>query len=177
MEEVWEKVPEFENYYQVSNLGRVKSFHRDKTGRLCKFSKNHHGYLSVALIHNNKKKLVKVHRLVASVFLANPDNLPQINHKDEDVTNNAVNNLDWCTSEYNINYGNRNIKMAKTQSKPVLQYDLDFNFIKKWNSIKEAADYLNINRNGRGHITECCQGKRHKAYKYIWKYELPDRKL
>nr|UWF88477.1 MAG: zinc-binding loop region of homing endonuclease [Bacteriophage sp.] len=172
MEEIWAKIPGFENY-EVSNFGRVKSYCRYKEGRLLKFNKNYYGYLSVALCNNGKTKLTKVHRLVASVFLNNDNNLPQINHKDEDVTNNHVDNLEWCTAKYNINYGNRSAKMAKTQSVPVLQYNLDLTLLRKWDSIKEAADYLNIKKAGRGHITECCQGKRRVAYGYIWRYEIP----
>jgi hypothetical protein len=170
MEEVWVRVSGYENYYEVSNFGRVKSYHRYKEGKLLKFNKNHFGYLSVALIKNGQVKLTKVHRLVAKEFLKNPQNLPQVNHIDEDVTNNRVDNLEWCTASYNINYGTRNLKMAITQSTPVLQYTRDFKLIKEWGSIKEAAEYLGISKNGRGHITECCKGRRNKAYGYIWKY-------
>lgn len=152
MEEVWVRVSGYENYYEVSNFGRVKSYHRYKEGKLLKFNKNHFGYLSVALIKNGQVKLT------------------QVNHIDEDVTNNRVDNLEWCTASYNINYGTRNLKMARTQSTPVLQYTRDFKLIKEWGSIKEAAEYLGISKNGRGHITECCKGRRNKAYGYIWKY-------
>lgn len=88
MEEVWVRVSGYENYYEVSNFGRVKSYHRYKEGKLLKFNKNHFGYLSVALIKNGQVKLTKVHRLVAKEFLKNPQNLPQVNHiavKEEEI--------------------------------------------------------------------------------------------
>lgn len=119
-----------------------------------------------------KYKHYLVHRLVAECFIPNPDNLPYINHKDENKTNNNVNNLEWCTPEYNVNYGTsitRRIEKQKNnvRSKPVLQYTLEGELVKEWPSIKECG------RNGfnTGNVCRCCKGKTktHKGYKWIYK--------
>lgn len=135
--EKWVNIAGFEDLYQVSNFGRVRSItHRqsyiDTSGkqynRLRKGSilkpapmtkKNGKGYLSVTLYRNGEKKTMSVHKLVAQHFIPNPNNLPQINHKDEDVLNNRVDNLEWCTCSYNINYGTANLRRSKTLSKKV----------------------------------------------------------
>ena len=108
MKEEWKDIPHFDGF-QVSNDGRV----RNKHGRVLKGSINNNGYQMVHLRTKDKNKLCTVHRLVAEAFIPNPDNLPQINHKDENKLNNEVNNLEWCTSKYNANYGTRNKRKAK----------------------------------------------------------------
>lgn len=123
MEELWKDIGivkgvDLSGLYQISNLGRVKSLERyDVSGRLIrekilKPCPEHYGYLVVTLCTGTISKVFKVHRLVAEAFIPNPNNLPQINHKDEDKTNNNVNNLEWCTSEYNANYGTRNERIS-----------------------------------------------------------------
>ena len=130
------------------------------------------GYYYVCLSKNGIVKNYFVHRLVAEVFLPNPDNLPCVNHKDEDKSNNNVDNLEWCTHEYNINYGTRNKRIGKSntngkRSKPVLQYTLDGQFVKEWSSIMECK------RNGynHGHIIECCRKNRKTHKGFIWRYK------
>lgn len=106
IEEIWKSVPGFEDY-EVSNYGRVRSLHY-KNGnkvKVLKPFKDHQGYLHVNLRNNGKRWCVKVHRLVALLFIPNPENLPQINHITEDKTRNEVWNLEWCTAKYNSNYG------------------------------------------------------------------------
>lgn len=93
--------------YQISNLGRIKNKH----GRILKLILQRSGYYYIDL--QRKRKLV--HRLVAEAFIDNPNNLPEVNHKDEDKVNNDASNLEWCTSKYNSNYGTRN----KRKSKPI----------------------------------------------------------
>ena len=128
MEEIWKPVIGYEGLYEVSNLGRVRSvdrlvkysngqIHLHK-GRILSPGLVHKlGYLQVALCNNGKIKHKMVYRLVAEAFLPNPDNLPQVNHKDENPFNNCVDNLEWCTIEYNINYGTRIQKVTETNIK------------------------------------------------------------
>lgn len=106
MQEIWKDVVGFEGYYQVSSLGRVMSLNRKYSGEhLMSPTKDKMGYMIVCLRKQGYKGNKKVHRLVAEAFIPNPDNLPQVNHKDEDKTNNNVENLEWCDCRYNINYG------------------------------------------------------------------------
>ena len=116
--EIWKDIKGYEGLYQVSNLGRVRSLNRiDSLGRWrCGKIKatvdNGNGYKLVNLKHKGKQKMVTVHKLVAEAFILNPDNLPCINHKDENKYNNCVNNLEWCTYKYNNNYGTLRTRSA-----------------------------------------------------------------
>lgn len=101
-----------DNRYSISNYGSVKN---NKTGRILRLSKNQCGYQTVVLLHNGKPKGYCVHRLVANAFIPNPNNYPVVNHKDEDKTNNRVDNLEWCTQKYNVNYGNSINKMVESR--------------------------------------------------------------
>ncbi len=98
----------YEGLYQISNLGRVKSLSKRSNHKkeIIKKTPLIQGYPHVVLYKKSKGTPILVHRLVAEAFIDNPDNLPEINHKDENKTNNYVNNLEWCTHKYNINYGN-----------------------------------------------------------------------
>ena len=166
MKEIWKDIKDYEGHYQVSNLSRVKSIKFGKE-RILKPVTDRHGYLIVGLWKNNKQKTYKVHRLVAEAFLPNPYNLPQVNHKDENPFNNNVNNLEWCNSKYNCNFGTRIERISKRRSKTVLQYDLEGNFIREWKSTAECG------RNGfnQGHVAACCQGKLKKHKDSIWRYK------
>ena len=118
--EEWRDVVGFEGYYQVSNLGRVRSLDRDipyinhgtptvlyKKGQIMKLRPDSDGYLRVNLhVAHIKNKLLGVHRIVAQAFIPNPENLPCVNHKDYDRANNCVDNLEWCSVEYNNQYSN-----------------------------------------------------------------------
>lgn len=164
--EYWKPVVGYEGLYEVSNWGRVKSLKFGKE-RILKLFKDTSGYLCVKLCKNTNKCQFKVHRLVAEAFLPNPDNLPCVNHKDECKTNNNVNNLEWCNSKYNINFGTRNEKVSKKLSKPVLQYTLDGQFVREWPSTMECG------RNGynQGNVAACCNGKLKTYNGFIWKYK------
>jgi len=118
MIEEWKDIKGYEGYYQVSNLGRVRSMprtiHRKKFGNVyvkCHILKSTEsfGYKYVSLCKGSQKRL-RIHRLVAEAFIPNPDNLPQVNHKDEDKSNNRADNLEWCTQEYNQSYGTGRIR-------------------------------------------------------------------
>ena len=159
-EEEWRDVEGFEGLYMVSNFGRVVSF-QGCYPRIMKLGITHKGYQNVGLQKNKRRKTFVVHRLVAKAFIPNPDNLPQINHRDECKTNNRVDNLEWCTAKYNNNYGTyidrqRNFLPRNT---PVLMFDLNGNFEKEFISAREAARKMNTNHSL---ICHCCEGHSNK---------------
>ena len=178
--ELWKDVKDYEGLYQVSTLGRVRRLDKYidvkisnvdkvlKRGKILKPAYDKGGYLRVSLCKNGKKTNFGVHRLVAEAFIPNPLNLPVINHKDEDKTNNYPYNLEWCTVKYNNNYGNHIKNVAEKQSKKVYQYDLKGNLIKEWSSASEAG------RNGfeQANISKCCLSKSKTHKNFIWSYEL-----
>ena len=125
MNEIWKQI---DDRYSVSNFGRIKSNYANKE-RILKPYKNHRGYLMVDLRHPNTRKGMQVHRLVAIAFIPNPNNLPEVNHKDEDKTNNCVDNLEWCTTEYNCNYGTRNIRKGINCRKAICSVDANGNIV------------------------------------------------
>ena len=127
MSEEWRSIECYEGLYEVSNTGRVRSVDRYvkysngqihlHKGKVLSPVKSNLGYLLVSLCCNGKYKSISVHRLVAQAFIENPDNLPEINHKDEDKTNNSVDNLEFCDRSYNNNYGSRKDKVRDTKIK------------------------------------------------------------
>ena len=110
--EEWRDIKGFEGKYMVSNLGRVKSLNYRRTGKekILKAypNKDDYGYLKVSLYKDGKVRYPLVHVLVATAFLENPDNLPEVNHKDENSKNNCAENLEYCRWLYNVNDGTRN---------------------------------------------------------------------
>lgn len=179
MEEVWKDVVGYEGYYQVSNLGRCRSLDRCinhpiskngkkmLNGRILSLCKCGSGYLMASFSLDGKRKFEMVHRIVAKAFLPNPDNLPEINHIDEDKTNNCVDNLEWCTSKYNANYGARNAKAGEKHRKAVVQKDLQGNIIKKWSNLTEACMSCGADASSVGRV---CRGKQRTARGFIWEY-------
>lgn len=163
--------------YEVTRDGRVisKEF-TDTIGRVkkeieLKQGTTVDGYKKVVFCKNGCRKTYLVHRLVALLYIENPHNYPQINHKDESRDNNNVDNLEWCDVIYNNNYGDRSLKASKTTrnnkfSKPVNQYTMDMELINTYPSIMEAK------RNGfhNGHIIDCCKFKTKHHKGYIWRY-------
>lgn len=183
--EKWKDIDGYEGLYQVSNFGRVRSL--DKVvyfkdgrrkfmkGKVLKFKRTKNGYLQIHLYKDNSYKAFYIHRLVAQAFVDNPDNLPEINHKSEDKTDNRVCNLEYCTHLYNMRYGNgqekRRLKMINGKcAKAVLQYDLEGNFIREWKSAQEVRRELGFNS---GSIGNCCRKlpRYYTAYGYIWRYK------
>lgn len=172
MIEVWKDIPNYEGLYQVSNLGRIRNCPNkpgawNKEAIIIKTMLNTYGYPMFSLCKNGKRKTGLVHRCVAEAFIPNPQNLPQINHKDEDKTNNRVDNLEWCDCQYNNTYGTRIDRAIKKTNKAVCQYDLDGNFIKKWDSLSQINKELGFLQ---GNISSCCHGRYKTMYNYIWKY-------
>ncbi len=123
MKEIWKPILGYENLYNISNLGNAFSI---KNNRNIKPTKNSKGYLMVGLCKNKKRKSCLVHRLVAKAFIDNPSNLPEINHKDENLSNNAASSLEWCTHKYNMNYNNlsKRAKIKKELNELYKQEDI-----------------------------------------------------
>ena len=161
LKEVWKDVSGFEGLYQVSNFGRVKSLLKD---RIMKRTIRPDGYLSVSLHKDGKQKSFLVHRLVASAYIGNPDNYPQINHKDENKTNNCVSNLEWCTPMYNANYGSRNEKDSAAKSIPIICEETGEEFL----GFKMAGKFAGVSNQC---IWNACNGIRKTAGGYHWKYK------
>lgn len=145
MEEVWKDIPGYEGAYQVSNFGKVRSLdrisHNGKhyKGRVLKPVPDGVGYQQVFLRKESKTKRFYIHRIVATVFLANPDNKPQVNHLNETQKwNNRVDNLSWATPKENANWGTRNERSNRKRSKPVLCVELG----KEYESIHSAAKMI-----------------------------------
>lgn len=145
----------YEGLYQVSNLGRVKRLSKPKKNydinnkefktimipeKIVKPQLDKNGYYRIGLTENYKRSFCFVHRLVAQAFILNPDNLPHINHKDEDKSNNNANNLEWCTMKYNCNYGTRNERVAKGNHKKVKCIETGI----VYNSLTEACKVTGI---------------------------------
>lgn len=188
--EIWKTIDEYE-FYMVSNLGNVKSIERTvphpraksgvsiKREHLLKPNITHKGYLTVKLYNGNKAKSVVIHRLVAKAFIPNPYNLPQVNHIDENKTNNCVENLEWCTNDYNAHYGTaikrksesiRNSEAHKAYSerrcKKVAQLDDRNNILKVWKSVVAT-------KNGgfcSDGVIACCKGRKQTYKGYKWQY-------
>lgn len=166
--EIWKDIPNYEGLYQVSNLGRVVSlcYNNNAYNKMTKRSvprilkgrltgKKPNRYLSVALYKEHKVKYFRIHRLVAETFLGK-SNLT-VNHKDKNVLNNKLDNLEYLTNKDNMRY---------SRAKKVNQYDLEGNLIKTWNAIIDATKELKIN-----HISQACRGIRNTAGGYIWKFK------
>ena len=179
--EIWRDITGYEGYYQVSSEGRVKSLARTcntKGGskrtikeRILKPAFNGRGYLFVNLYAGGKPKMHKVHRLVCQSFHDNPDSKPDVNHINENKTDNRACNLEWSTRKENLNHGTRNERaangIAKALSKQVGQYTLDGELVKTWVSTMEAERQTGLSRSN---ISLAANGKYKQAYGFIWKY-------
>ena len=185
MEEVWKAIPGYEGYYEISNTGKVRSLTRvimrsdgkklPIIGKELKQYIGKDGYYKVRLCKDGVMTNFPVHRLVALTFISNPDKLPCVNHKNENRLNNNIDNLEWCTYEYNNNYGTRNEKISQTMSQvkehPVIMCDkITHEPIKEFSSITVAAKELGSPNSYTG-IYRVIKGERKSALNYWWKYK------
>ena len=153
--EVWKCVTGYEGIYEVSNLGRVRSLERivrkwdgvrTSKGKILSPATNLHGYLFVQLYKNGRCEMKTIHRIVATAFIPNTDNLPQINHKDENKKNNRASNLEWCTAKYNNNYGCRTEMARRKMERGLVAYDLSGNLIGRFSNFTSASNALGISK-------------------------------
>ena len=180
MKEEWKDIKGYEGLYQISNLGRIKSLKNNKGNYREKIRNSNpgkDGYIRINLYSNHKSKPFYIHRLVAEYFIPNTNNYKEINHKDENKSNNRVDNLEWCDRKYNINYGTRAQKFSekmkgknKGSKHPSSRKVQCITTGKKFDSIKEAGEYYKIFPNN---ISYCCQGK----YRYAGKHPITKEKL
>lgn len=146
----------YEGLYAVTSCGKVWSYISQKflSPRI-----THAGYYEVHLRKQGESKQFRVHRLVAEAYIDNPENKPEVNHKDENKLNNCINNLEWFTSKENVNYGTRSQRVSQKKSKSI--YCTELNRI--FSSMTEAQNKTGINR---GLISRCCNGKLKRAGKH-----------
>lgn len=164
MSEVFVPVVGYEDLYKISNYGRIYSIKK------CKYLRpksNGRGYLQIELTKNKIHKMHYVHRLVASAFLPNPNNFPQVNHKDENNQNNYIENLEWCDAKHNLSYGTRVDRIASKRKKPVLQLSLDGKVVMRFDGLSDAERICGYNH---ANISNCCNGKILSAYGHKWKF-------
>lgn len=196
--EIWKEVPGYDGRYLVSNMGRAKhaagKWERKYIEERLLTVSFKGRYPTIGLYKEGKTRTVSIHRLVAQLFVPNPDNKPEVNHKDENKQNARADNLEWVTRLENMHYGTAIArKVANTDYKarsqneawrkcfdrdrsysyrPIIQYDKDWNEIKRWKSIqsvKEEGMYPN-------HVSKVCRGKRKTAYGCYWKYETEEKR-
>lgn len=168
--EMWADIKGFEGYYSVSSLGNIYS-HRSEKMLSQSISKkgNSLGRKSVVLSVDGKTSKFLVHRLVAEAFIPNPQGFPQVNHIDENPSNNIISNLEWCDAKYNHNYGtaiSRRSATNRKNSKTLIQKSLDGVLIKEFECVREAEEA----GFKRSHIIDCCRGRIPTSQGFIWEY-------
>lgn len=181
MVELWKPVYGYEEFYEVSNFGRVRSKARYvngnrgtylKDGRILKQLERRHGYLAVFLYGETGRKQVSVHRLVAEAFCERKDGQNEVNHLDEDKQNNCYTNLEWCNRSENCSYGEKLAKSRElwrnnNRSRAVRQLTLSGEFVREYPSMHEAKRQTGF---AEGNIHKAINGVYSHAYGYRWEY-------
>lgn len=175
MQEIWKPLINWEGIYEISNFGNIRSLDRYVNqgnrvifckGKLLKPVLHKSNYCIVTLRNSGIQKVSKVHQLVMKTFNPNTSNKKlEINHIDGNTTNNRLDNLEWCTHKENLQHASKHHLLSTY--KPINQYDLDGNFIKTWNSMKEATAFYGFGINS---LRNACKRKSGIHKGYIWKY-------
>lgn len=165
LNEIWRPVVGYEGLYEVSSFGRVKNCF----GKFLALHSIQSGYLRVSLCKNCKTKHHLVHRLVAIAFIPNPNNYPEVNHKDEDKTNNSIQNLEWCDRLYNNRYGQVGAKRSKSLKNPIIVFSPEHKLGMYFESATDAASYFNVSRQAIYHALKHYRGKK-TCCGHRWEY-------
>ena len=160
--EVWRDVQNYEGLYKVSNLGRILSV---KKQLILKPKQSHHNYLRIQLYNKSKFKTFAIHRIVATAFIPNPNNYKEVNHLNENPSDNSVANLEWCSRKHNVNYGARTTKTMKM----VTQIDKNDNVVATYRSLSEASKKTNARQ---GAISNVCTGRAKTAGGSRWRFTI-----
>ena len=173
MIEIWKKIKGYEDYYEISNFGRIKSLHRN--GLYLRQFRNNKGYLITQLSKNGNSKTFIVHRLVAETFIDNTYNKEQVNHKNCNKLDNRVCNLEWVTNDENKKHAQEHglckssVKGGKNKlSKKVNQYTIEGKLVKQWECLSDIKREFKLKC--CSNISSCCKNKLKTAYGYVWKY-------
>lgn len=183
MDEVWKPIEGYEGLYDVSNLGNVRRHRYIKgTGETrtypIKPTPNGTGYVKVVLYDRDRYTNVLVHRLVAKAFVENPNNKEQVNHIDGCKTNNAADNLEWCTQSENVRHAySHGLNRAQATGKfgsdnpkaiKVEMLSKDGTLLRTFGSLIDAAQFMGKKKSSD--ICSCCKGRNKTAYGYVWRY-------
>ena len=158
--------------YLVNRDGTIYKMNWRGTGKMKKVKQHKRSDGRLGFLFKGENILA--HRFIAELFIPNPNNLPQVNHKDENPLNNCVDNLEWCDCKYNSNYGTRNKRVSKSMknnpkiSKPVLQYTLDGKFVAEYQSANEVQRQLGYYESN---VSACCRGESKQAYGHLWRWK------
>lgn len=177
MEEIWKTIDGYEGYYEVSNLGNVRSMYREifwnnttrrQKGRMCNFNKDSKGYIRVGLNKEGKRKYISVHRLVAMSFLNKDETRNEVNHIDGKKSNNTLGNLEWVTRSENMKHAVENklvthlLKESERNKKTIYQFDKKGNLLNEFESLANASEITGISK---AYISQLCTGAR-KVQRY-----------
>lgn len=172
--EIWEDILGYEGFYQVSNMGRVRSLDRvtsngkRRIGKILKTRLDKDGYEFLNLSINGKRRIHKVHRLVLETFNPTDDSSLEVNHINEIKDDNRLENLEWVTHKQNCNHGTRTQRQIDSRSQTIYQYTLDYELVYVW---KNAVECMRETGYDNSFISKVCRGKKESAYGYIWSYE------
>ena len=166
MEEIWKDVSGYEGLYKISNIGNVFSCYSNK---ILSPGITNDGYKYVVLFKNKQRKNYTVHRLVAIAFIDNPNNLPCVNHKDENTLNNCVDNLEWCTIQYNNTYKDIHMRRYAPTAKHVYRYDRKGTIVEEYDSANQAGRSLHASV---GDIVDCCNNNAFTYLNSVWSYKV-----